>query len=168
MTRRSCAIYATGIISAHLLIVGIALVVAQVFQTMIHSRLKQVTVTNTVRFLIFCTFFPSVTHLWGVGGLNVCIRSEHPFSMSLTHREWCTTSSSLSVKCQNSSVWFFFPAFPAWWPPKAIPFRSPHDPCSCVPVHSSGSFCFMFKTNDRSVLTLHEKKKIEHFCYLRI
>lgn len=42
MTRRSCAIYATGIVCAHLLIVGIALVVAQVFQTMIHSRLKKV------------------------------------------------------------------------------------------------------------------------------
>lgn len=42
MTRRSCAIYATGIVCAHLLIVGIALLVAQVFQTMIHSRLKQV------------------------------------------------------------------------------------------------------------------------------
>uniref|UniRef100_A0A3B5KIW7 Scavenger receptor class B, member 2a n=1 Tax=Takifugu rubripes TaxID=31033 RepID=A0A3B5KIW7_TAKRU len=41
MTRRSCAIYATGIVSAHLLIVGIALVVAQVFQTMIHERLKK-------------------------------------------------------------------------------------------------------------------------------
>ncbi|MEQ2160911.1 hypothetical protein GOODEAATRI_004354 [Goodea atripinnis] len=41
MTRRSCAIYATGIVCAHLLIVGIALVVAQVFQTMIHSRLKK-------------------------------------------------------------------------------------------------------------------------------
>lgn len=42
MTRRSCALYATGIVSAHLLIVGIALVVAQVFQTMIHERLKKV------------------------------------------------------------------------------------------------------------------------------
>uniref|UniRef100_G3PKW9 Scavenger receptor class B, member 2a n=1 Tax=Gasterosteus aculeatus aculeatus TaxID=481459 RepID=G3PKW9_GASAC len=41
MTRRSCCIYATGIVCAHLLIVGIALVVAQVFQTMIHSRLKK-------------------------------------------------------------------------------------------------------------------------------
>ncbi|KAJ8285210.1 hypothetical protein GJAV_G00023570 [Gymnothorax javanicus] len=41
MTRRSCAIYATGIVCAHLLIVGIALVVAQVFQTLIHDRLKK-------------------------------------------------------------------------------------------------------------------------------
>ncbi|XP_076006773.1 lysosome membrane protein 2a isoform X2 [Genypterus blacodes] len=50
MTRRSCAIYATGIVCAHLLIVGIALVVAQVFQTMIHSRLKQeMTLTETSR-----------------------------------------------------------------------------------------------------------------------
>lgn len=47
MTRRSCAIYATGFVSAHLLIVGIALVVAQVFQTMIHSRLKkEITLTE--------------------------------------------------------------------------------------------------------------------------
>ncbi|CAB1321692.1 unnamed protein product [Coregonus sp. 'balchen'] len=41
MTRRSCAIYATGFVCAHLLIVGIALVVAQVFQTMIYNRLKK-------------------------------------------------------------------------------------------------------------------------------
>ncbi|XP_014026997.1 lysosome membrane protein 2a [Salmo salar] len=41
MTRRSCVIYATGIVCAHLLIVGITLVVAQVFQTMIHNRLKK-------------------------------------------------------------------------------------------------------------------------------
>ena len=47
MTRRSCAIYATGIVCAHLLIVGIALVVAQVFQTMIHSRLKKVSTMLT-------------------------------------------------------------------------------------------------------------------------
>ncbi|XP_030625890.1 lysosome membrane protein 2 [Chanos chanos] len=40
MTRRSCAMYATAIISAHLLIVGIALVVGQVFQTLIQNRLK--------------------------------------------------------------------------------------------------------------------------------
>uniref|UniRef100_A0A3Q2ST58 Scavenger receptor class B, member 2a n=1 Tax=Fundulus heteroclitus TaxID=8078 RepID=A0A3Q2ST58_FUNHE len=47
MTRRSCCIYATGIVCAHLLIVGIALVVAQVFQTMIHSRLKkEITLTE--------------------------------------------------------------------------------------------------------------------------
>ncbi|XP_017267884.1 lysosome membrane protein 2a isoform X2 [Kryptolebias marmoratus] len=47
MTRRSCAIYATGIVCVHLLIVGIALVVAQVFQTMIHSRLKkEITLTE--------------------------------------------------------------------------------------------------------------------------
>ncbi|XP_056274597.1 lysosome membrane protein 2a isoform X2 [Pseudoliparis swirei] len=47
MTRRSCAIYATGIVCAHLLIVGIALVVAQVFQTMIHTRLKkEITLTE--------------------------------------------------------------------------------------------------------------------------
>uniref|UniRef100_A0A1A8R1D3 Scavenger receptor class B, member 2 n=1 Tax=Nothobranchius rachovii TaxID=451742 RepID=A0A1A8R1D3_9TELE len=47
MTRRSCAIYATGIVCAHLLIVGIALVLAQVFQTMIQSRLKkEITLTE--------------------------------------------------------------------------------------------------------------------------
>ncbi|KAL4660455.1 lysosome membrane protein 2-like [Arapaima gigas] len=41
MTRRSCTIYATGIVCAHLLIVGIALLVAQVFQTLINNRLKK-------------------------------------------------------------------------------------------------------------------------------
>ncbi|TRY95887.1 hypothetical protein DNTS_021409 [Danionella cerebrum] len=41
MTRRSCAIYATGIACAHLLILGIALLVAQVFQTMIQERIKK-------------------------------------------------------------------------------------------------------------------------------
>ncbi|KAM8885395.1 lysosome membrane protein 2a isoform 2-T2 [Spinachia spinachia] len=47
MTRRSCCIYATAIVCAHLLILGIALVVAQVFQTMIHSRLKkEITLTE--------------------------------------------------------------------------------------------------------------------------
>ncbi|CDQ64589.1 unnamed protein product [Oncorhynchus mykiss] len=50
MTRRSCVIYATGIVCAHLLIVGIALVVAQVFQTMIHNRLKkELTLTEASR-----------------------------------------------------------------------------------------------------------------------
>uniref|UniRef100_A0A8C9WBA8 Scavenger receptor class B, member 2a n=1 Tax=Scleropages formosus TaxID=113540 RepID=A0A8C9WBA8_SCLFO len=41
MTRRSCTIYATGIVCAHLLIVGIALLVAQVFPTFIYNRLKK-------------------------------------------------------------------------------------------------------------------------------
>uniref|UniRef100_A0A673AVC4 Scavenger receptor class B, member 2a n=1 Tax=Sphaeramia orbicularis TaxID=375764 RepID=A0A673AVC4_9TELE len=41
MTRRSCAIYVVGIICAHLLIVGIGLVVAQVFRTLMHNRLKK-------------------------------------------------------------------------------------------------------------------------------
>lgn len=41
MARRSCAIYAVGIICAHLLIVGIGLVVAQVFRTLMHNRLKK-------------------------------------------------------------------------------------------------------------------------------
>ncbi|CAB1458403.1 unnamed protein product [Pleuronectes platessa] len=51
MTRRSCAIYITGIVCAHLLIVGIALVVAQVFQTMIASRLKkEITLTEKSHF----------------------------------------------------------------------------------------------------------------------
>ncbi|KAJ8286655.1 hypothetical protein GJAV_G00041630 [Gymnothorax javanicus] len=50
MTRRSCAVYATGIVSAHLLIVGIALIVAQVFPTLIQNRLKkEVTLTEGSR-----------------------------------------------------------------------------------------------------------------------
>ncbi|XP_051961858.1 lysosome membrane protein 2-like [Xyrauchen texanus] len=40
MRKGSCCMYATGIISAHLLIVGIALFVGGVFQTMIHNKLK--------------------------------------------------------------------------------------------------------------------------------
>ncbi|XP_028457860.1 lysosome membrane protein 2 isoform X2 [Perca flavescens] len=41
MTRRSCAIYAVGIICASLLFVGIGLVVSQVFRTLMHNRLKK-------------------------------------------------------------------------------------------------------------------------------
>ncbi|XP_030647028.1 lysosome membrane protein 2 [Chanos chanos] len=41
MTKRSCAVYATGIVCAPLLILGIALHVAPVFQTMIQSRIKK-------------------------------------------------------------------------------------------------------------------------------
>ncbi|XP_034402516.1 lysosome membrane protein 2-like isoform X2 [Cyclopterus lumpus] len=41
MTRRPCAIYAVGIICASLLIVGIGLVVAQVFRTFMLNRLKK-------------------------------------------------------------------------------------------------------------------------------
>ncbi|XP_062873687.1 lysosome membrane protein 2a isoform X2 [Trichomycterus rosablanca] len=52
MTRRSCAIYATGIVSAHLLILGIALMVAQVFQTMIQERIKkEITLAENSRVL---------------------------------------------------------------------------------------------------------------------
>ncbi|KAI5613211.1 lysosome membrane protein 2 [Silurus asotus] len=50
--RRSCAIYATGIVCAHLLIVGIALMVAQVFQTMIQERIKkEITLAQNSRVL---------------------------------------------------------------------------------------------------------------------
>ncbi|XP_032395478.1 lysosome membrane protein 2 isoform X2 [Etheostoma spectabile] len=41
MTRRSCAIYAVGIICASLLFIGIGLVVAQVFSKLMHNRLKK-------------------------------------------------------------------------------------------------------------------------------
>ncbi|XP_072310857.1 lysosome membrane protein 2-like isoform X2 [Eucyclogobius newberryi] len=41
MTRRSCAIYAVGVICATLLIVGIGLVVSQTFRTLMHNRLKK-------------------------------------------------------------------------------------------------------------------------------
>ncbi|XP_022066701.2 lysosome membrane protein 2-like isoform X1 [Acanthochromis polyacanthus] len=41
MTRRSCALYAVGIICAHLLVIGIGLMVAQVFRTIMHNRLKK-------------------------------------------------------------------------------------------------------------------------------
>ncbi|XP_056146581.1 lysosome membrane protein 2 [Lampris incognitus] len=50
MTRRSCAIYGVGIVCAHLLIIGIGLVVAQVFRTLIHNRLKkEITLTEGSR-----------------------------------------------------------------------------------------------------------------------
>ncbi|XP_041825638.1 lysosome membrane protein 2-like isoform X2 [Melanotaenia boesemani] len=41
MTRRSCAIYVVGILCASLLVVGIGLVVAQVFRDFMHNRLKK-------------------------------------------------------------------------------------------------------------------------------
>ncbi|XP_070780729.1 lysosome membrane protein 2-like isoform X2 [Enoplosus armatus] len=41
MTRRPCAIYAVGVTCAVLLVAGIGLVVAQVFRTIIHNRLKK-------------------------------------------------------------------------------------------------------------------------------
>uniref|UniRef100_A0A3B4ZUS7 Scavenger receptor class B member 2 n=1 Tax=Stegastes partitus TaxID=144197 RepID=A0A3B4ZUS7_9TELE len=41
MTRRSCAVYVVGIICAHLLIVGIGLMVSQAFRTLMHNRLKK-------------------------------------------------------------------------------------------------------------------------------
>ncbi|CAJ1070757.1 lysosome membrane protein 2-like isoform X1 [Xyrichtys novacula] len=41
MTRRSCAIYAVGVICASLLVVGIGLIVGQVFRTVMHERLKK-------------------------------------------------------------------------------------------------------------------------------
>lgn len=41
MTRRSCTIYAVGIICSTLLIVGIGLMVSQVFRTIMHNRLKK-------------------------------------------------------------------------------------------------------------------------------
>uniref|UniRef100_A0A8C5EHJ6 Lysosome membrane protein 2-like n=1 Tax=Gouania willdenowi TaxID=441366 RepID=A0A8C5EHJ6_GOUWI len=41
MSRRSCSIYTVGIICALLLVLGIGLMVAQVFRTMMHNRLKK-------------------------------------------------------------------------------------------------------------------------------
>ncbi|XP_018517966.1 lysosome membrane protein 2 isoform X1 [Lates calcarifer] len=41
MTRRSCTIYAVGIICASLLIIGIGLLVLQTFRTLMHNRLKK-------------------------------------------------------------------------------------------------------------------------------
>ncbi|XP_037608474.1 lysosome membrane protein 2-like isoform X2 [Sebastes umbrosus] len=41
MTRRSCAIYAVGILCATLLVVGIGLFVGQVFRSLMHNRLKK-------------------------------------------------------------------------------------------------------------------------------
>ncbi|XP_034080005.1 lysosome membrane protein 2-like isoform X1 [Gymnodraco acuticeps] len=41
MTRRSCTLYAVGVICGTLLLVGIGLVVSQVFRTFMHNRLKK-------------------------------------------------------------------------------------------------------------------------------
>ncbi|XP_072228763.1 lysosome membrane protein 2-like isoform X2 [Leuresthes tenuis] len=41
MTRRYCSIYVVGIICAHLLVIGIALVATQVFRNLMHNRLKK-------------------------------------------------------------------------------------------------------------------------------
>lgn len=46
MTRRSCAIYAVGIISATLLIVGISLTASQAFRKLMYNRLKKVYKTS--------------------------------------------------------------------------------------------------------------------------
>uniref|UniRef100_A0AAR2JVJ0 Scavenger receptor class B, member 1 n=1 Tax=Pygocentrus nattereri TaxID=42514 RepID=A0AAR2JVJ0_PYGNA len=47
MSRSSCAVYASAIISVHLIIIGIALLVAGVFQTLINDRLKgEITLTE--------------------------------------------------------------------------------------------------------------------------
>lgn len=96
MTRRSCAIYATGIVCAHLLIVGIALVVAQVFQTMIHSRLKKVScsgnslsVMKLNGFSDCLAFHTSPPHLSQFKGFKcfVCSGQSCAFSISLVVRD---------------------------------------------------------------------------------
>ncbi|RVE67790.1 hypothetical protein OJAV_G00085180 [Oryzias javanicus] len=96
MTRRSCCIYATGIVSAHLLIVGIALVVAQVFQTMIHNRLKQ-EITLTEKSQVFESwknppppvymeyYFFNVTNPWEfLQGKKASVKQIGPY----TYREY--------------------------------------------------------------------------------
>lgn len=90
MTRRSCAIYATGIVCAHLLIVGIALVVAQVFQTMIHSRLKKVS----------CTF---LTWEW-----FQCFPSFHSF-FQLSHLRGLNVSSAVANHAHSASPRLYMP-----------------------------------------------------------
>lgn len=66
MTRRSCAIYATVIVALIVvvaLIAGIVLAGAQVFQTIIHERLKKVScclcflVSVTLRAAVFASTF---------------------------------------------------------------------------------------------------------------
>lgn len=44
MTRRPCAIYAVGTICALLLVSGIGLILGRIFQTIMHNRLKKVTI----------------------------------------------------------------------------------------------------------------------------
>ncbi|CAL8322393.1 unnamed protein product [Lota lota] len=50
MTRRSCAVYAVGIACAHLLVIGIGLIMSHVFRDIIHNRLKrEITLTEGSR-----------------------------------------------------------------------------------------------------------------------
>lgn len=70
MMRRSCAIYATGTISAVLLFVGILLVVFQVFPTMIHDRLKQVSCR-----LYGWSFAPTFPHFVTFRGFGVPLQT---------------------------------------------------------------------------------------------
>lgn len=57
MTRRSCLVPAVGIVSALLLVVGIGLVVSQVFRNLMHNRLKKVRKVTLKSSWLFFFFF---------------------------------------------------------------------------------------------------------------
>ena len=73
MTRRSCAVYATGIVCAHLLIVGIALIVAQVFPTLIQNHLKKVSRFNNTIGSHVCHLIEKVLLSSLVGEMHVMV-----------------------------------------------------------------------------------------------
>lgn len=87
MTRRSCAIYATviGALTVVILIVGIALAGAQVFQTLIHERLKKVSfrLYNLVSLMSRAVFYSRISTLCHNFGGSVLFRGcfanmQHP------------------------------------------------------------------------------------------
>lgn len=75
MTRRSCTIYATAIaalIVVVALIAGIALAGAQVFQTMIHERLKKVSccLCILVSVIFLAVFTSTILHFVTIQGFQ--------------------------------------------------------------------------------------------------
>lgn len=146
MTRRSCAIYATGIVCAHLLIVGIALVVAQVFQTMIHSRLKKVSRSGNSLTVIKldgfsdCLAFHTSPHLSQFNGFKcfICSGQSCAFSISLVVRDGMQGhfSRCACVYCPNlmnlSFIFLLHSASPAQRDErKALPLMNSRDPRLC-------------------------------------
>lgn len=80
MTRRSCSIYATVIVALIVvvaLVVGIALAGAQVFQTMIHERLKKVSSCLYIRWSMSCSLLPHFYTLSQFRGFSFLLQTLH-------------------------------------------------------------------------------------------
>lgn len=108
MTRRSCAIYATVIVAlivVVILIVGIALAGAQVFQTLIHERLKKVSfclysLVSLMSRAVFYSHISTLCHNFGGSVFCGCFANmQHPDDS----RRKCGLFSSVCVwKCSYS------------------------------------------------------------------